>query len=398
MYSYFSYSSSDEADEDADYEDSEYESDSSDSELDEGCSNIKLAVPLHPMQQPPRRKPSSKTCQHHNKSTKKSTKSKSVSSTEQDTGSEDSDDTSSSAGDSETESELDQLNDARTVDEFSGSETNTECDFTDSEGRPNPFHKELEVPSILIEPGSPEVPGMRRYPEDIIEANSSKTTNGASLENLNYSANRFKYKTPNLTDDLAKNQKSAVANSAYVGRSTQRAFNLKKHWVSDANAHGAGAQNKDNNAEKKSDLNNRFNSLMDRLSNQQKLLKPADKPSTQMEHFMKRTSQGTVKSISTDPLITSPLKSPAVIFSRQTSEMAKSSEGQKFTYPPPYRPAMPTTNGMGSMVPTPNSMQNQKFNSVHEEPATKSIQNQKYNLVHQEPVITKSNSEKALFF
>ena len=394
MYSYFSYSSSDEADEDADYEDSEYESDSSDSELDEGCANIKLAVPLHPMQQPPRRKPSSKTCQHHNKSTK--TKSKSVSSTEQESGSEDSDDTSSSAGDSETESELDH-NDARTIDEFSGSETNTECDFTDSEGRPNPFHKELEVPSILIEPGSPEVPGMRRYPEDIIEANSSKTTNGASLENLNYSANRFKYKTPNLTDDLAKNQKSAVANSAYVGRSTQRAFNLKKHWVSDANAHGAGAQNT-SNAEKKSDLNNRFNSLMDRLSNQQKLLKPADKPSTQMEHFMKRTSQGTVKSISTDPLITSPLKSPAVIFSRQTSEMAKSSEGQKFTYPPPYRPAMPTTNGVSSMVPTPNSMQNQKFNSAHQEPATKSIQNQKYNLVHQEPVITKSNSEKALFY
>ena len=60
---------------------------------------------------------------------------------------------SSSAGDSETETELDQFNDARTVDEFSGSETNTECDFTDSEGRPNPFHKELEVPSILIEPG-----------------------------------------------------------------------------------------------------------------------------------------------------------------------------------------------------------------------------------------------------
>ena len=348
------------------------------------------------MQQPPRRKPSSKTCQHHNKSTKTKTKSKSVSSTEQESGSEDSDETSSSAGDSETDSELDH-NDARTIDEFSGSETNTECDFTDSEGRPNPFHKELEVPSILIEPGSPEVPGMRRYPEDIIEANSSKTTNGASLENLNYSANRFKYKTPNLTDDLAKNQKSAVANSAYVGRSTQRAFNLKKHWVSDANAHGAGAQNT-SNAEKKSDLNNRFNSLMDRLSNQQKLLKPADKPSTQMEHFMKRTSQGTVKSISTDPLITSPLKSPAVIFSRQTSEMAKSSEGQKFTYPPPYRPAMPTTNGMGSMVPTPNSMQNQKFNSVHQEPATKSIQNQKYNLVHQEPVITKSNSEKALFY
>ena len=33
--------------------------------------------------------------------------------------------------------------------------TATECEFTDSEGRPNPFHKQLEVPDIVVEPGSP---------------------------------------------------------------------------------------------------------------------------------------------------------------------------------------------------------------------------------------------------
>ena len=367
-------SSSDEEDADADYEDSEYESDSSDSELDEGCSNIKLSVPLHPMQQ--RRKPS-KTCPH-----KGHQKNQPVSSTEQDSEDDSEDSDSSSAGDSETESELEE--NVASIDDFSGSETNTECDFTDSEGRPNPFHKELEVPSILIEPGSPEVPGMRRYPEDIIEANSSKTTSGVSSDNLNFSANRFQYKTPNLADDLAKKEKSAVANSQYIGRSTQRAFNLKKHWVSDANAHGAGAQNKSNDTEKKTELDNRFKSLMDRLSNQQKLLKPADKPSTQMEHFMKRTSHGTVKSISTDPLITSPLKSPAVIFSRQTSDTVNSdgqgqAGSQKFTYPPPYRPAMSSTTTNG-IVPTANSIQNSKFNSIN-----------------QDQPVSKSKSEKALF-
>ena len=313
----FYFSSSDEEDADADYEDSEYESDSSDSELEEGCSNIKLAVPLHPLGG--RRK---KKCPHQ----------KQISSTEQDSDSDD-DDLTSSEDDSESSDD--------SLDDFSGSESNTECDFTDSEGRPNPFHKDLEVPRILIEPESPEVPGMRRYPEDIIEANTRNTTRNTS-DNMNFSAARFQYKTPNLADDLAKKEKSMP--SAHIGRSTQRQLNLKKNWVSDASMTGnnhkaAGVQ--------KGDLDNRFKSLMDRLSNQQKLLKPADKPSTQMEHFMKRTSMNsTVKSVSTDPLITSPLMSPAVVFTRQTSDNNASASGPKFTYPPPYKPNM--TNGISA--------------------------------------------------
>ena len=35
------------------------------------------------------------------------------------------------------------------------SESLTECEFTDSEGRPNPFHKHIEVPKIVIQAGSP---------------------------------------------------------------------------------------------------------------------------------------------------------------------------------------------------------------------------------------------------
>ena len=211
---------------------------------------------------------------------------------------------------------------SESVDEFSGSETNTECDFTDSEGRPNPFHKELEVPSILIDAGSPEVPGMRRYPEDIIEAN----TRPAAENNSNYSGNRL-YKTPNLAD---KPKEPSTTTSNYIGRSTARAFNLKKHWVSDA----SNAKTNDKNSMGKTEVDNRLKSLMDRLSNQQKLLKPAEKPSKQMEHFM---SSGTgpsngMKSISSDPLVTSPSMVPSI--SRQTSE------NQKLHYAPPYQSIM----------------------------------------------------------
>ena len=94
-------------------------------------------------------------------------------------------DSDSESSDAESELQSESEEEEESLDDFSGSESNSECEFTDSEGRPNPFHKELEVPSILIEPGSPEVPGMRRYPEDIIEAKvpSILTTN------------RFQYKT-----------------------------------------------------------------------------------------------------------------------------------------------------------------------------------------------------------
>ena len=294
----------DEEDIDADYEDSEYES--TESELDEGCSNIKLTVPLNPHHR-------KKRCPHNKKV---------ISSTEQEsTEEEDSDseeETEDSSEDSASESE--------SIDDFSGSETNTECDFTDSEGRPNPFHKELEVPSILIDAGSPEVPGMRRYPEDIIEANTKP------VENVNF-GNRL-YKTPNLADK----PKELPTNSNYIGRSTQRAFNLKKHWVSDASNTNTNAKN----SMEKSEVDNRLKSLMDRLSNQQKLLKPAEKPSKQMEHFMKGSSATTngssMKSISSDPLITSPLKSPGVVV--QTTKTSGLTSDQKLHYAPPYQSIM----------------------------------------------------------
>ena len=160
---------------------------------------------------------------------------------------------------------------------------------------------------------------MRRYPEDIIEAN----TRPAAAEN--YSGNRL-YKTPNLAD---KPKEPSTTTSNYIGRSTARAFNLKKHWVSDAST----AKTNDKNSMGKTEVDNRLKSLMDRLSNQQKLLKPAEKPSKQMEHFM--SSGNGMKSISSDPLVTSPQSMvPPQTISRQTSE------NQKLHYAPPYQSIM----------------------------------------------------------
>jgi hypothetical protein len=317
---FISSSEDDEDEDDADGEDSEYESGSSDSELDEGCANIKLAVPLR-----------KKSCPHK----------KEVSSTDEvddDDSDEDTDDLTTTSGSSdEDESTEEEVN---SVDEFSGSESNSECNFTDSEGKPNPFHKVLTVPSISIDASSPEVPGMRRYPEDIIESTYEAA---AAAKPSSFSASRFQYKTPNVmdkykSDDLKKKDTTSAANN-YVGRSTQRAFNLKKHWVSEA---PLAATNKREKSVEKSEIDNRLKSLMDRLSNQQKLLKPADKPSTEMEHFMTKRSNGSsfgFKAVSTDHLITSPpasLKSPSTTtfaFNRQTSETS----GMRFTYPAPYQ-------------------------------------------------------------
>ena len=84
--------------------------------------------------------------------------------------------------------------------------------------------------------------------------------------------------------------------------STRRALNLKKNWVSEAEPANANksatsaAGNSSGNPSKKSseaalaEIDNRLKSLMDRLSNQQKLLKPAEKPSSEMQHFLSSTS------------------------------------------------------------------------------------------------------------
>ena len=47
--------------------------------------------------------------------------------------------------------------------DLNNSESLTECEFTDSEGRPNPFHKHMEVPKIVIQAGSPGTAATKYY-------------------------------------------------------------------------------------------------------------------------------------------------------------------------------------------------------------------------------------------
>jgi hypothetical protein len=122
----------------ADYEDDDSDSDGSDHET----GNRARIPPTVPVRRRPKR-----------------LKSDEESSTEI----ESEDETTSTDGD---DSDTDDSSSDSSESDFS-SGTNTECEFTDSEGKPNPFHKELEVPKIVIEPGSPVAPRRQPRPEPV---------------------------------------------------------------------------------------------------------------------------------------------------------------------------------------------------------------------------------------
>ena len=194
----------------ADYEDDDSESEASDVEAGNVVARIPATAAAR--RRPKRRKSEDET-------------STEVDSDDDTTSTDDSDDDSSSSS-------------SESSDFSSG--TNTECEFTDSEGKPNPFHKELEVPKIVIEPGSPVAPRhqaraeqvriypARKYVQQKVEL-ESKELSEPNLASLTY-ASRLQYKTPNLSSRL---QSEDVKQAGYVTRSTQRALSLKKNWVSD---------------------------------------------------------------------------------------------------------------------------------------------------------------------
>jgi len=288
----------------ADYEDDDdSESDSESSNSDSG-NRKKTVPPKVPARRWSRQK-----------------KRKDEESEEDDTSTEvDSDDESSSSDDDSSSSS------ESSESEFS-SGTNTECEFTDSEGKPNPFHKELEVPKIVIEPGSPLASTRRivepnkyfpapKYVEQKIGLETRERSE-PSLSSLTY-ASRLQYKTPNLSGRL---QSEETRQAGYVTRSTQRALSLKKNWVSDAPANMATGKKTD-----AAEMDSRLKSLMERLSNQQSLLKPADKPSSQMEHLLKNSP------------------SSRVILSQSTSSLR---DPARFKSPPPSSQGGGMTAGTG---------------------------------------------------
>ena len=197
---------------------------------------------------------------------------------------ETSSDTSTEVGSDDLSSD----EDSSSEDEFSSGSA-TECEFTDSEGRPNPFHKQLELPKLTVQAASPVVQRRRQLPPPEpsrpmapVPKAPEPAPYDPSLSSLTY-ASQYQYKTPNLSGRLQNEQQKS--STTIQDFSTRRALNLKKNWVSEAQTNVA--TNKKVNS---SEIDNRLKSLMDRLSNQQKLLKPADKPSQQMQHFLSSTS------------------------------------------------------------------------------------------------------------
>ncbi len=244
----------------------------------------------------------------------------------------------SSAEDDDSEDEVSRSSENSSSSFSSGSAT--ECEFTDSEGRPNPFHKELEEGGRIIGPESPgasrRLHGQQKVirPDGTIETITNNSSYDPSF------ASKYQYKTPNLSDRLNNEQKKST--TVIQDFSTRKALSLKKNWVSDASATGGGS-NKDRGGKiKSSEVDNRLKSLMERLSSQQKLLKPAEKPSTEMQHFLSATSQGqqpTPKSSSSlvngcSDHSSSSLKSPPIVASTAVSS---SSSLRMFPTPPVYR-------------------------------------------------------------
>ena len=410
-----------------------------DSDLDEGCANIRLSVP------PPVPK------RHH--SYRRQTGAADKFGNPNDSTTDDPDDSNEEDESSEEESS-DEEEDSDFDSDLNNSESLTECEFTDSEGRPNPFHKHIEVPKIVIEAGSPAVrefdrvapAGQRVYPtsdtddDDEDQDNDADMISDSRLQNA-VNAKRFQYKTPNLSDRLKSEQlheeMTKISGLSVVGRSTQRALNLKKNWVSTDVSPGLAASVISNNREnkiktmtinnsankengvvddkthqkqpsipsitsleketanqqktttplyssvksyertvpsiyssminnsrnnmKKSDSSNpiidsRLKSQDDRLSSLQSLLKPAAKPSAQMEHFLKKTTSVT-SSMNQGGDPTSDIKSPPLILetlsgARTTNSISQSDQAVSSSITKDYRPPISSSTSTNSNLTT----------------------------------------------
>ena len=98
--------------------------------------------------------------------------------------------------------------------DLNASESLTECEFTDSEGRPNPFHKHMEVPKIVIQAGSPAIghfdrvapPGQRIYPTSDTDDDDAEMMSATGFQTGTNFNDRFQYKTPNLSGRLKSEQ------------------------------------------------------------------------------------------------------------------------------------------------------------------------------------------------
>ena len=194
--------------------------------------------------------------------------------------------------------------------------------------RENPF----TVPEIRVQPNSPlptshggDATGAKaatktqpdsKYVSQQVPLGPSAYGTGLYQPSLS-SMTKYQYKPPALSS-----QQPQAPATQYRTLSGVMSNNLKKNWASGSTAPAATqGQKKVDQAE----IDARLKSLMDRLSNQQSMLKPAEKPSAQMQHYMS-TSSGLRKLSDSKPLFpykpvtTQPLETPVIPDTKVTVE------------------------------------------------------------------------------
>jgi len=157
----------------------------------------------------------------------------------------------------------------------------------------NPF----TVPKIIVQPNSP-IPGTST-PKQMLSPNNSvngapdpqhvaqtvplgPTPFGTALYQPSLSSlMKYQYKTPTMSSSAPQQP-----TPQYRTLSGVLSNNLKKNWVTTAPQSG-----QTHRKVSQSEIDDRLKSLMDRLSSQQSLLKPAEKPSSQMQHFLDATKK-----------------------------------------------------------------------------------------------------------
>ena len=154
-------------------------------------------------------------------------------------------------------------------------------ELDDNFSRKNPF----TVPKIVVQPNSPVPGGPASGPDPSHVAQTvplGAAAYGTGLYQPSLSSlTKYQYKTPSLPSTSA-----TPAAPQYRTLSGVLSNNLKKNWAAGPEATTDRPQRKVDQTE----IDARLKSLMDRLSSQQSLLKPADKPSVQMQHYLDQVS------------------------------------------------------------------------------------------------------------
>jgi len=176
-----------------------------------------------------------------------------------------------------------------TSDESSSDESELR-NLDDKYNKRNPF----TVPKIVVQPNSP-IPGTST-PKQMLSPHNSGTGTpdsqhvaqtvplgptpfGTALYQPSLSSlMKYQYKTPTMSSA------GSQPTPQYRTLSGVLSNNLKKNWVTTAPTTG-----QTHRKVSQSEIDDRLKSLMDRLSSQQSLLKPAEKPSQQMQHFLDST-------------------------------------------------------------------------------------------------------------